>query len=272
MLAAIKASWRDVDAFLAEPWATAPRLVEAHLLHGDVAGDRARFVEAFAPLADRFALALHQPARLPDGRFLDPVAADPGQARASLRTLEAAAELASDVEASFLVVHPGGVRGPGGPPARAADAVAAIGSLETAVPLLLENMPWWHHMPDGSTGHSTLGHATEDLLAFEDVVAGYCLDVCHAWGARAPGDVDHVRELLALGDRIKHVHASDAQPPTGEGLPFGTGEIGAALLQEVDAVVGPRAACVPEIKGMERDRALQVDAVRWLHAAGVVGR
>lgn len=268
LIAGLKVRWTDAERLLAAPWPVPIRMLEVHLEPADLANAGARVVETFAPLAERFLLAVHQPHTVESGEALDPTARDPAVRRASLRLLAAASEVGAAIDASFLVVHPGGARRVGEPAPDHAEVHAWLAAFESPTPVVLENVPAWYHFADGTTGVSTAGRTIDELLALEDEIAGFCLDVSHGWGARMPGSQENVRSLLALGERIRHVHASGAAPPDREGIPFGEAAFGADLLRDVARAVGPHVACVPEIrKGHETPR-LFADALADLEAAG----
>lgn len=266
MIPGLKVHWRDVDRLLARPWPAAPRLLEVHLEPRDVAEDRARVVDAFAPLSDRYLVALHQPFVLADGRALDPLAADAGARRASLSALAAAGDLAADVDASFLILHPGGMRRAGEPDPAPLALRAFLEALESPAPVLLENMPAWYHFPDGETGRSRFARTPEEFAEVDDLVAGWCFDTCHAWGAT--GSEAGARAFLPHASRIQHVHASDGAPPAREGVPLGEGGLAPELFAELERAVGPRVACVPEIHGGHLEPARTAAAFEWLAKAG----
>lgn len=268
LIAGLKVRWTDAERLLAAPWPVPIRMLEVHLEPADLMNDGSQVVETFAPLADRFLLAIHQPHTVETGEALDPVARDPAVRRASLGLLAAASEVGAAIDASFLVVHPGGARRSGEPTPDLAEVRAWLAAFESPTPVVLENVPSWYHFADGSTGISTVGRTIDELLALEDEVAGFCLDVSHGWGAIAPGSEQNVRSLLALGERIRHVHASGAAAPDREGIPFAESAFGADILREVARAVGPNIACVPEIRGGHEMPRLFADALADLEAAG----
>ncbi|MHB8586126.1 MAG: sugar phosphate isomerase/epimerase family protein [Thermoplasmatota archaeon] len=271
MIPGVKAAWWDVEAVLALPWKRRPECIEIHLGRHDCYRDRPKVVAAFAGRAAEMTLAVHQPFVLETGEPVDVAALDPATRRASLATWSAAAELACDVGADFLILHPGGIRRGSEPDADARSLREALDALESPVPILLENMPQWDHTVPEHSGRCTLGRTPGELLLFDEQVAGFCLDTSHAWGSHLPGRPEHVLAFLPLASRIFHVHAGDSAAPDLEGLPLGAGTIGREPFLALAKALGARVACVPEIDGMEKELDAARGAIDWLDALGAFG-
>ena len=145
-------------------------------------------------------------------------AAEPGLYQRSRARLALELELARDLEADFLVAHPGhGEPGAGSFRRVAAALAAAVHRVGGPPPLmLLENT--------AGQGRE-LGWRPEQLAeigALSRVPVGICLDTAHAFGAgydlRSAAGVEALLADLALGpglEAVKMLHLNDSRTPLG---------------------------------------------------------
>ncbi len=235
----------------------------------------ARFVETvlFAPdMEDLEATAscyagletlVHVPFTVAGGGEVDVASRDRALREASLEAWDRSFRLAERLDARYVILHPGGIvrraeaQGAEAGVLRAdsmerfEDALRRTAEAHGPDRILVENMPDHYHRTDGTTDRCLLGRGWADLLPWRDLIAGLCLDVSHAWltGGRGKTLETFVRRG---GPWIRHLHLSDAQPPEGEGLPLGAGEIPwATLLPALEALesAGRTLTAVPEVKG-----------------------
>lgn len=169
-------------------------------------------------------LILHAPEELPDGRLIDLSSDDQKYREESVRRIREVARAGRDT-ARPVVVHPGGVsESPMG------DTVAITANLRSSLDLLddylwLENMPLHYHHR-GRKLHSNLMHVPLKMKEVEDLVAGFTIDVSHAYlGVAENGNENVLAMFRELGEAVKHVHLSDAKRPDIEGVMIGEGEM-----------------------------------------------
>lgn len=222
---------------------------------------------------------VHAPFTLAGGQEVDVADPDPDVRAASYEAWEQSMELADRLDATWVVLHPGGIAPHDLPDdeqgIRRADALEhAERALERLASehgrdrILIENMPDHFHRADGTTHQSLIGRSALDLVAWRDLVGGYCLDTSHA--CLTAGGTKTLDTMIArLGTDIRHLHLSDANPPHGEGTPIGTGIIPwddlVPRLHRLDARIDGLSA-VPEIKdGHKHDAAGFRTALERLH-------
>jgi len=180
---------------------------------------------------DRFdgELILHAPEDLPDGRILDLSSANGGWREASIRRIREITKAAEDT-ARPLVVHPGGVSD-----VAMDDPSALLENLRRSLDMLpdyiwMENMPLHYHYR-GRMMRSNLMHTPEEMRQVEDLVAGFTVDVSHAYLAVPDnGNANVMSMFRELGTSVSHVHLSDAKRPDQEGVMIGEGEIDMSFL------------------------------------------
>ena len=84
-----------------------------------------------------------------------------------------------------------------------------------------------------------------------DYVDGLTLDVSHGYLYRPKGGMEAIRMFVEqYGDRIRHLHLSDALPPDHEGLQIGEGSVDFHYI--LDAMKDRDVTAVPEIIGGHR--------------------
>lgn len=152
----------------------------------------------------------------------------------SVEAIRFARDLALSCGDLRVVIHPGGIRD------RVVDHETCISSLERSLSelgpsrLLMENMPWfyWHRKSERMV--SNLCVSIDDMKRLERMVEGFTLDVCHGYLSRPAGDPSFCSEFLSeFGNKVRHLHVSDAKAPDHEGLGIGEGEIDLSFLRDV---------------------------------------
>ncbi len=174
-------------------------------------------------------LILHAPEELPDGRLLDLSSTDPSWREASMHRVREVTK-AGENTARPVVIHPGGIT-----EAPVHDTSEMMASLRASLDALpdytwLENMPLHYHHR-GRKLSSNLMRTPEEMKAVNDLVAGFTVDVSHAYlGVPEKGN-DNVRAMFVeLGEAVRHVHLSDARYPDLEGLMIGDGDVEMSFL------------------------------------------
>lgn len=210
---------------------------------------------------DHAVLVVHVPFTVPDGAEVDVADPDAKHREASLDMWRASCRLARELDARWVVLHPGGIvpkevkTGPEGAKMRAdaldrtTEALSALGDENGADLVLVENMPAHYHRASGRTHDALTGQGLMDFLGWRDHVAGICLDTSHA--VLTPGGATTLETFLRrAGGEIKHVHLGDAVPPKREGVALGEGVI---PWDRVRSLLNDRAAAevsaVPEVHG-----------------------
>lgn len=163
----------------------------------------------------------------------------------SRKLLQQTVQGAALIGAKGVVVHGGHVSAKDEPAVGFDNWRKAIDSLETEVPVLIENTA------GGDFSMARRLERIEQLWAAvssangADMV-GFCLDTCHAWA----GGIDlatAVEQVRAITGRIDLVHANDSRDAAGSGADrhahFGEGSIPGELLAGVVAAAGAPVIC-----------------------------
>lgn len=193
--------------------------LELLVLPGDDMFEIKEFCEAFDG-----ELILHAPEELPDGRLLDLGSPDPSWRETSVRRIREITK-AGESTARPVVIHPGGIT-----EAEVKDASEMMASLRASLEALpdytwLENMPLHYHHR-GKTLRSNLMRTPEEMRTVDGLVAGFTVDVSHAYlGVAENGNTNVMAMFEVLGEAVRHVHLSDARRPDMEGVMIGDGEI-----------------------------------------------
>ena len=133
----------------------------------------------------------------------------------------------------------------------------AIDSLETDVPVYLENTAGGDHAM--ARHFDTIARLWDHI---GDTNIGFCLDTCHAWAA---GEelVDAVDKIIAITGRIDLVHCNDSKDPCGSGRDrhanIGTGEIDPEAILAVVRNAGAPVICETSDEGRKDDIAFLRD-------------
>jgi sugar phosphate isomerase/epimerase len=174
-------------------------------------------------------LILHAPEELPDGRLLDLSSPDLSWREASVRRVREVTK-AGEGTARPVVIHPGGIT-----ERPMKDVREMISNLRKSLDMLpdytwLENMPLHYHHR-GRTLCSNLMRTPGEMRAVEELVAGFTVDVSHAYlGVTQNGNANVRAMFEELGEAVRHVHLSDARRPDVEGVMIGEGEIDMSFL------------------------------------------
>ena len=158
--------------------------------------------------------------------------------RKSVQVVAATRAFAHGINDSAVVFHPGGIR------SEIADHKLLLSNLEKSLfelgptSLLMENMPWYYWLRKRKRMVSNICVLMEDLMRFESCIEGFTLDTCHGYLSRPEGDQTYCERFMeALGDKVVHIHASDARAPDQEGLQIGEGDVDFSLLRHVDVPI-----------------------------------
>lgn len=175
-------------------------------------------------------------------------------------SLHAQAAAAAEVGARGLIVHAGHPTADG----TLADAVfgwvEVLADWEPPVPILIENTAGGKAGPGRTLEGLELLYRT---LSSEGLVAGFCLDTCHAHAAGLNLDT-LVPDILDVVGRIDLVHVNDSRDPAGSGRDrhanLGQGTIGLASLAAIVAEAG--APAVVETPGGVEEQRADIAALR----------
>ncbi|QAY69431.1 deoxyribonuclease IV [Xylanimonas protaetiae] len=163
----------------------------------------------------------------------------------SRKLLQATLEGAAAIGAKGVVVHGGHVTAKDAPDVGFDNWRKAVDSLDTDVPVLIENTA------GGDLAMARHLERIEQLWAAVQAspnasVVGFTLDTCHAWA----GGLDlatAVADITAITGRIDLVHANDSRDTAGSGADrhahFGDGTIPAELLTGVITAAGAPVVC-----------------------------
>ncbi len=147
-------------------------------------------------------------------------------------------EIARSLGCAMVVVHPGGIR------SSRVDRSILLKNLKRSLTdlgsenLLLENMPWYYWFRKEQQMTSNVCVSIEDMKLVEDLVDGFTLDLCHGYLSCPEGDGEYNRRFIeAFGQKVVHIHASDAKAPASEGLQIGEGDVDFSILRESEVPV-----------------------------------
>ncbi|MDH3366145.1 MAG: sugar phosphate isomerase/epimerase [Thermoplasmata archaeon] len=157
---------------------------------------------------------------------------------ASVRIVRITREVAALLGDVPVVIHPGGIR----PSVRdkAELESSLVRSLTDLEPrrLLLENMPWYYWYRKRERFMSNTCVSIEDMTRFEGMVEGFTLDTCHGFLSVPDGDPGYCGRFMdTFGDKVAHIHASDAKAPDKEGLQIGDGDVDLSFLRDVNVPI-----------------------------------
>jgi N-acetylneuraminate synthase len=244
-------------------------LLEVHLGPEDLPRRRDVVVTTFRDISTRTGLDLvvHAPEFMvtPSGPVLvDPSTPDDALRQMAIATLRATIGLSRDIGAELLVIHPGGIYPSAIEPAAEGGVDRLVASLrdirdlakESGLLVTLENMPWFYQMKPVGGGdlerwESTILVTPGDMEVLADEVDGLTLDVSHGYLHSPRGGMEVIDGFIQdHGDRILHLHLSDALPPDHEGLQVGEGKVDFGSV--FSALEGRDISAVPEIIGGHR--------------------
>lgn len=163
--------------------------------------------------------------------LLDLSSQDPGWRRASVEAVRRTKNLSAALGGLPVVMHPGGIT------ASESDHESLMSCLEESLDelgrsmLLLENMPWFYWYRKEQRRVANICVHPSDFERLEGKVEGFTLDMCHGYLSRPEGAPGFCRDFLdRFGDKVRHIHVSDARAPDHEGLQIGDGEVDFSIL------------------------------------------
>lgn len=206
---------------------------ELLLFDGDLVTIDGRMIDELSHAEPPVAFVHAQEFVLHDGRrrLLDLSSEDERFRASCIEVIEDSRTLADSLGGIELVIHPGGIRD------APVDREPLFGNLERSLSeigprgLLLENMPWYYWQKGTGRLVSNICVSIEDMVRTSGMVDGLVLDTCHGYLSRREGDQMYSRNFIdVLGDKVRHVHMSDARAPDMEGLQIGDGDIDFSFL------------------------------------------
>lgn len=235
----LKVHHTDIDRLLY----LEPDAIEFALFSGDL--DRREWADH---MVSQVPVIVHAPEKYHNGAILDAGSIDKGRRVRALETLESTIDLAVQLKAKYVIVHPGGVfRDRRHIPAKSlVDTITGLKSYaDDRVELLLENMPYYYRN-QGELWHSCLFNWPQDIQGIlEQTGLHMCLDICHAKLFCNVTGLPFNQVIKTLLPYARHIHISDAAGDAGEGLQIGDGGIDWGRLLELTK--GYDLVAVPEI-------------------------
>src|SRR4051794_554161 len=169
----------------------------------------------------------------------------------SRKVLQQTMDGAAAIGATAVVVHGGHVDADDTVEAGVERWVKGLESLETDVPLYLENT---------AGGDHAMARHFDTIARLWDAIGGtgigFCLDTCHAFAA---GEelAEAVEQILAITRRIDLVHCNDSKDAAGSGADrhanFGAGQIDPELLVAVVEAADAPVICETADEGRKDD-------------------
>lgn len=215
----IKASAKDIDSMLRH----GPDFLETFIGPKDILEGIEDVVQAFS--SSGLPTVVHMPEFFGEC-FVDLAKDDDKAWRISFEAVARTVEIADQLKAKHIVLHPGGASD------RDIDRLAAIKRLRASLQELsydrfyLENMPWFYFQARERMVRSHIMVDVSDFEEVADIIGGMTVDVCHGYLSTEGGSMDY---LMTFFDHFpgldRYFHLSDAMPPDGEGLQIGEGAI-----------------------------------------------
>ena len=169
----------------------------------------------------------------------------------SRKVLQQTMDAAAEIKAAAVVVHGGHVDANDTVEAGVERWVKGIESLETDVPLYLENTAGGDHAM--ARHFETIARLWE---AIGDMGIGFCLDTCHAFAA-GEEMASAVERILAITGRIDLVHCNDSKDGHGSGRDrhehLGAGTIDPQILVDVVRTANAPVICETGLDGVKDD-------------------
>jgi deoxyribonuclease IV len=169
----------------------------------------------------------------------------------SRKVLQQTCDAAAEVGATAVIVHGGHVTADDTVEAGVERWVKGLRTLETSVPVYLENTAGGDHAM--ARHFDTIARLWD---AIGDLGVGFCLDTCHT---HAAGEemVGSAERILAITGRIDLVHANDSKDAAGSGRDrhehLGAGRIDPDVLVEVVRTAGAPVVCETPVEGVKDD-------------------
>jgi deoxyribonuclease-4 len=169
----------------------------------------------------------------------------------SRKILQQTCDAAAEIGARAVIVHGGHVTADDDPEQGFLRWRKGIDSIETDVPVYLENTAGGDHAM--ARHFDTIGRLWEHI---GDTGIGFCLDTCHAWAA-GEALVDAVERIQGITGRIDLVHCNDSRDEAGSGRDrhanIGTGTIDPDVLAAVVATAKAPVICETADEGRKDD-------------------
>jgi N-acetylneuraminate synthase len=150
----------------------------------------------------------------------------------SLDVIKSLIAFANSVEASKLLVHPGGISEQqediehNKKVEQLKDSLIEIYNMEFNGEILLENMPWFYWRKDKKRWYSSICIQPDDFSILLDYCDGMVLDISHGFLSNSKGTNKNLENFARrFRDKIDYLHVSDGLPPDNEGLQIGEGNI-----------------------------------------------
>ena len=171
----------------------------------------------------------------------------------SRKVLQQTCDAAADIGAQAVIVHGGHVTADDDPTAGFERWRKGLDSLETDMPVLLENTAGGDHAM--ARHFDTIGRLWDHI---GDTGIGFCLDTCHAWAA-GEDLVTSAERILAITGRIDLVHCNDSKDGHGSGRDrhenLTHGQIDPEAILEVVRTAGAPVICETAEEGRKDDLA-----------------
>jgi sugar phosphate isomerase/epimerase len=241
-------------------------LLEVHLDLEDLPRHRQRLVDTFQEVRREHGhdLVVHAPEFMMTGAgpaLVDPSSPDEAMMSLTLTTMKATIDLAQELEAMLIVMHPGGIVPDLGSvvPSERLDQLSVVledlreMTHDAGALLTVENMPWFYHHKALGGGEpqrwgSSIMVSADDMDLLGPHVDGMTLDVSHGYLHSPRGGMEVIEDFIDRHlDRILHLHLSDALPPDHEGLQIGEGSVDMGMV--LRSFKGRDVTAVPEIIG-----------------------
>ncbi len=241
----IKAWWKDADIMAK----LGTKLMEVHIEPEDLFQHYKEMVDTFQSIFNDYEIELvvhNQEYWIEGGNYqlVDLASPNELQRNYAKKIVKKTLKFASEIGASYVIVHPGGIS------PEVTDKDKLLSLLKNSLKeignrrLIVENMPWFYIMRDGSIWRSNICIWAADFFEFSDLVGGVTLDVCHAYLSTEIGGNEYIVDMKkTVKNLIRHVHASDAKPPHHEGVQIGEGKVDFSLLRDF------KVGIIPEILG-----------------------
>jgi deoxyribonuclease-4 len=176
----------------------------------------------------------------------------------SRKVLQQTMDAAAEIGARAVVVHGGHVDANDTVEAGVERWVKGLESLETDVPLYLENTAGGDHAM--ARHFETIDRLWSAIGSWPGI--GFCLDTCHAFAA-GEEMATAVERILAITGRIDLVHCNDSKDPHGSGRDrhehLGAGTIDPSVLVETVRLAGAPVICETPMDGVKDDIAFLRD-------------
>jgi len=206
---------------------------EWHLSYVEVKTARNTISSKFQKQIKDKKFSIHLPDYISPNKLIDPLSANKRTRTSSLKIIQEVVNLASDLQdytghsvpivGSFSVVNESKLSF-----YQNLSEMIDIVHEKNCIKLLPQFLPKVAWYFGGSVDLDVFCHI-DDLISFEKLPFGICLDVAHCIMAANYFNQDHSEWINKLLPLSTHLHVSDAKGINGEGVPFGDGELNSNL-------------------------------------------